>query len=78
MHGFALNINVDLKHFSFVNPCGFSDRRATSMSKILGSHVPMQEATNCLISHFYEVFDFPKISNRDFLFGSMLQRPLQS
>jgi len=78
LHGFALNINVDLKHFSFVNPCGFSDRRATSMSKILGSHVPMQEATNCLISHFYEVFDFPKISNRDFLFGSMLQRPLQS
>jgi len=62
MHGFALNINIDLKHFSFINPCGFSDRRATSMSKILGSHVPMEEATNSLISHFCDIFDFLKVS----------------
>ena len=57
MHGFALNVNIDLEPFSFINPCGFSDRRATSMSKILGSHVPIEEATNSLISHFYDVFD---------------------
>ena len=57
MHGFALNINIDLEHFSFINPCGFSDRRATSMSKILGSQIPMQEARNSLISHFCNVFD---------------------
>ena len=57
LHGFALNINIDLEHFSFINPCGFSDRRATSMSKILGSQIPMQEATNSLISHFCNVFD---------------------
>jgi lipoic acid synthetase len=57
MHGFALNINIDLEHFSFINPCGFSDRRATSMSKILGSQIPTQEATNSLISHFCNVFD---------------------
>jgi lipoate-protein ligase B len=58
MHGFALNINIDLEHFSFINPCGFSDRRATSISKILGSYVPMREAANSLISHFCEVFEF--------------------
>lgn len=57
MHGFALNINVDLNHFSFIHPCGFSDRQATSMSKILGSQVPMQDAANSLISHFCAVFD---------------------
>jgi len=78
MHGFALNVNIDLEPFSFINPCGFSDRRATSMSKILGSHVPMQEAINSLISHFYDIFDFPKISHCDFLFGSIVQRPLPS
>jgi len=60
MHGFALNVNVDLKHFSFINPCGFSDRRATSMSKILGSDVPMEEVSYSLISHFCEVFDSAK------------------
>jgi lipoyl(octanoyl) transferase len=58
MHGFALNITVNLEHFSFINPCGFANRRATSMSKILGSYVPMEEATHSLISHFYEVFGF--------------------
>jgi lipoate-protein ligase B len=62
MHGFALNINIDLGHFSLINPCGFSDRRATSMSKILGNDVPMEEVTKSLISHFYDVFDFPEIS----------------
>jgi len=62
MHGFALNINTHLEPFSFINPCGFSDRRATSMSKILSSHVPMQEAINSLTSHFGDIFDFPKIS----------------
>ena len=56
MHGFALNVNIEVEYFSFINPCGFSDRRATSMSKILGRHVPMQEAINSLISHFCEVF----------------------
>jgi len=58
MHGFALNINIDLEHFSFINPCGFSDRRATSMSKILGNSVPMRDAAISLISNFHEVFDF--------------------
>jgi lipoate-protein ligase B len=63
MHGFALNINVDLKHFSFINPCGFSDRQATSMSKILDSDVPMEDVAKSLVSHFYDVFYFPDISH---------------
>jgi lipoic acid synthetase len=62
MHGFALNINIDLNHF-LSSACGFSDRKATSMSKILNSDVPMKEVTNSLISHFREIFDFPKTSH---------------
>ena len=31
MHGFALNINTDLSHFSFINPCGFVDKGVTSL-----------------------------------------------
>jgi lipoate-protein ligase B len=57
MHGFALNVNTDLEYFSFINPCGFSDRRATSMAKILRCHVPMEEATKSLKSHFCEIFN---------------------
>ncbi len=58
MHGFALNINTDLEHFSYINPCGFSDRRATSMSKILNGIVSMKEVANSLILHFCDVFGF--------------------
>jgi lipoate-protein ligase B len=78
MHGFALNINTDLEHFSFINPCGFPDRKATSMSKILNSDVPMKEATNSLISHFCEIFDSSEKSHYDFLFDNIVQRPLTS
>jgi lipoic acid synthetase len=62
MHGFALNIDTNLNHFTFINPCGFSDRRATSMSKVLYSDVPRGSVINRLISHFCNVFNFSKIS----------------
>jgi len=74
MHGFALNVNIDLEHFSFINPCGFSDRKATSMSEILNTYVPMEEVTNSLVSHFCDIFSFPEISQRDLLFGDIGQQ----
>ena len=61
MHGFALNVNTNLNHFTFINPCGFVDRRATSMSKILGGNVPMEGVSNRLIFHLCDIFNFPKV-----------------
>jgi lipoate-protein ligase B len=57
MHGFALNINTNLDHFTFINPCGYSDRRATSISKILGIKMPMKQVKERLSFHFCDVFD---------------------
>jgi lipoate-protein ligase B len=57
MHGIALNVNPQLKHFSLINPCGFSDRNATSISKILERDVPMETVAENLLVHFSEVFD---------------------
>ena len=57
MHGFALNVCPDLKHFSFINPCGFSDRKATSMSKLLGHKVSMKDVVSRLIAYFSDVFN---------------------
>lgn len=57
MHGIALNVNTNLEHFSFINPCGFSDRKATSMSKLLGYDVSMDAVTERLIARFSDVFD---------------------
>ncbi len=32
MHGFAFNVNTDLKYFDYINPCGFIDKGVTSLS----------------------------------------------
>jgi lipoyl(octanoyl) transferase len=57
MHGFALNVDPNLTHFSLINPCGFSDRKATSMSQLLGREVHMEAVAKCLVDHFSDVFD---------------------
>jgi lipoate-protein ligase B len=60
MHGFALNINPNLEHFSFINPCGLSNRRVTSMSKLLGIEVSTKEVGERLIFHFHDIFNFSR------------------
>ena len=43
MHGLALNVNTDLRYFSYINPCGFVDKGVTSLQKELGRDVPLAE-----------------------------------
>lgn len=57
MHGFALNVNTDLARFSLINPCGFADRKATSMARLLGQEIPMESVTEKLLAHFAAIFD---------------------
>jgi lipoyl(octanoyl) transferase len=56
MHGFALNVNTDLKYFSYINPCGFQDKGVTSMQKELGRHLSMEEVSVILRANFASVF----------------------
>jgi len=56
MHGFALNIDADLGPFSLINPCGFSDRGATSMAAVLAQEIPMATVAERLLVRFSEVF----------------------
>jgi lipoyl(octanoyl) transferase len=57
MHGFALNVNTDLAHFSLIYPCGFSDRTVTSISRRLGREVDMETVTERLLAYFAEIFE---------------------
>ena len=43
MHGLALNVNTDLRYFSYIHPCGFVDKGVTSLQKELGRTVSMGE-----------------------------------
>lgn len=48
MHGLALNVNTDLRYFSYINPCGFIDKGVTSIAKEIGKNVDMQVVTEQL------------------------------
>src|SRR6478752_4536564 len=57
MHGFALNVNVDLNYFSFITPCGIQNKQVTSIQKELGFAVDMNEVRTKLVKNFEMVFD---------------------
>ncbi len=55
MHGFALNVNTDMRYFSYINPCGLTFG-VTSIQQELGKEIEIGEAKNVLKESFNEVF----------------------
>ncbi len=55
-HGFALNVNTDLNDFTVIVPCGLKGKGVTSLEKLLGRKVPMEEAKARVVAAFAEVF----------------------
>ncbi len=62
MHGFAFNVNTDLKYFDYINPCGFTDKGVTSLQKELGKPVDIEEVKKNLKNHIAKLFDM-KLKN---------------
>jgi len=56
MHGFAFNVNTDLSYFELINPCGFSDKKATSMQKELDRQIEMEEVKSRVKHHLGNIF----------------------
>ena len=56
MHGFALNVNVDIQPFSLLTPCGIENCKVTSMQKILDQQVNAEEVRKILATSFAKVF----------------------
>lgn len=52
MHGIGLNVNTDLSKFSAINPCGFTDKGVTSLSRELGRNVEISEVKQRLVQIF--------------------------
>jgi len=55
-HGFALNVNTDLKYFDLIVPCGLKNVEMTSMQQILGKEVSMDEVKKSVIRDFGKIF----------------------
>lgn len=56
MHGLALNVNVDLKFFDLIVPCGIADKKVTSMKNEAGKEFPMNHVKNELKKNLVNVF----------------------
>lgn len=57
MHGFALNVNTDLKYFEYIIPCGIKDKAVTSLERELDKMIPMEDVKAKVIASFEEVFE---------------------
>ena len=57
MHGFALNVNIDLQPFSLLTPCGIENCKVTSMEKILSQQIDVAQIREQIATHFAEIFN---------------------
>jgi lipoyl(octanoyl) transferase len=55
-HGFALNMNTNLRYFGGIIPCGIRDKAVTSLAALTGAAVDENEVRDRVIAHFGEVF----------------------
>ena len=55
-HGFALNVSTDLAHFGFIVPCGITDKGVTSLERLTGRSVAMEEVSAAVVDGFGAVF----------------------
>ena len=57
MHGFALNVNVNLGYFDNIIPCGIKGKAVTSMEAELGTKIDEGAVKNKILKHFKNLFD---------------------
>lgn len=60
MHGFALNVNTDLRYFEYIIPCGIKDKTVTSLKRELEREFSTDEIEALkeqIKTHFCAVFE---------------------
>ncbi|MEN8246732.1 MAG: lipoyl(octanoyl) transferase LipB [Thermodesulfobacteriota bacterium] len=54
-HGMALNVNLDMTHFSWINPCGLKEVNMTSLAEAAGKPIDMQAVRRSLQENMQSV-----------------------
>ncbi len=58
MHGFAFNVNTDLRYFDYIIPCGIRGKGVTSLSKeIQQKEMDMLKVKKTIQKHFADLFE---------------------
>lgn len=57
-HGLALNVNLDLTAFDWIVPCGQPGQEMTSMAKLLGRPLKIEEVKTMFLGRFAEIFGY--------------------
>jgi lipoyl(octanoyl) transferase len=55
-HGFALNVNTDLRFFDLIVPCGITNKSVTSIEKEIGNSVALEDVAHSVARNFGNVF----------------------
>ena len=57
MHGWAFNLNTDLRYFEYIIPCGIKDKAVTSLQRELGRPIDEVEAKARVAGHIARLFE---------------------
>ena len=57
MHGFALNVNPNMKYFDGMIPCGILDYGVTSMTNSINNSIKLEDIMSILSFEFNIIFD---------------------
>ena len=61
-HGLAFNVTTDLAPFELIVPCGIQARGVTSLQRLLGRPIALDDVAGRLAAHFAVVFEREPVS----------------
>jgi len=71
-HGLALNVNLDLTPFTWIQPCGLKGVQMASMKQELAGEVTMPDVRKVIKEKFQSIFGIQLVNqNRSVLMGSL-------
>ena len=66
-HGFAINVNTKMSYFELIRPCGLDPETMTSMRRLLGKPIDLEEVKRAVAEEYSEALGEP------FLPGASIQ-----
>ncbi len=66
LHGFAFNVNTDMRYFEYIVPCGIKDKQVTSLKRELERELTPEEVEDIKVKirkHFADVFGAELVKN---------------